>query len=243
MPMCAMCERQVDGWLPHPHAHSISPLMTALDVIGSDVKYHLCPACQCNDRERHVWLYMAAVGLLEESLNKPILHVAPERYIEQKLRASARGGYVAGDRAPRDPRHQRLDIENLEHPDGSFHLVICNHVLEHVGDAAQATRELARVLADDGWLVAQTPYSTLLKDTMEFVTPPTPEAASLFFGQDDHVRLFGANIAEIFAEAGLKGGLYAHESVLPQLDAFTCGCNVREPFFVFSKSRWLSAAH
>ncbi|MBV8211459.1 MAG: class I SAM-dependent methyltransferase [Burkholderiaceae bacterium] len=239
MPTCAICERRIDGWLPHPDRHAISPLMDLLDVIGSDPNLHLCPVCQCNDRERHIWLYMSAVGLLQEAIDRPILHIAPERYIEQKLRTGTRSEYVAGDLAPRHPGHARLDVENLGYPDGRFHLIICNHVLEHVDDAARALCELSRCLAPDGWLVAQTPYSTLLANTMEFVSRPTPQAASLFFGQDDHVRLFGANIAELFSDAGLKGALYPHQQVLPQVDAATWGCNVREPFFLFSKTRWL----
>jgi len=242
MPICAICKGQVERWLPHPHRDTISPLMTMLDVIGSDLEFHSCPNCRCNDRERHIWLYMGAVGMLSESIQRPILHVAPEPNIERKLRACTSSEYIAGDLVPRNPHHARIDIEQLDFPDGKFHLIICNHVLEHVKDSGRAIGELARCLSDDGWLVAQTPYSTMLRDTMEFTSAPTPDAAQLFFGQEDHVRLFGANIADHFAAAGLKGGLYSHAAVLSDFDALTCGCNVREPFFLFSKTRWLTAA-
>ncbi len=241
MPLCAMCEQPVEQWVPHPERDKRSALCAALDVIGSDLTLHSCPHCHCNDRERHIWLYINAVGILEDSLEQPILHIAPEPNIERKLRAIARADYFGGDLTPRDPLHLRLDVEQLDQPTGRFHLIICNHVLEHVADPHRAIRELARCLADDGWLIAQTPYSPLLSDTMEFCSPATTDAAELFFGQKDHVRLFGANIAEHFVAAGLKGGLYPHDAILPGIDAVTCGCNAREPFFVFSKSRWLTS--
>jgi len=240
MPLCAMCEQPVEHWLPHPGRDQRSSLSTVLDVIGSDLTLHSCPHCRSNDRERHIWLYMSAVGLLTESFERPILHIAPEPNIERKLRSMARAEYLGGDLTPQNPRHRRLNVEQLDQPAGRFHLIICNHVLEHVADPHRAIGELARCLSDDGWLIAQTPYSPLLTDTMEFGVPPHSDAAELFFGQKDHVRLFGANIAEHFEAAGLKGGLYPHEAILPGIDALTCGCNTREPFFLFSKTRWLT---
>ena len=239
MPMCAMCEQEVERWLPHLGRSKFSPFPDVLGCVSSDLANHLCPLCNCNDRERHIWLYMAASGVLSESVTRPVLHVAPERQIEGKLRNLVRGEYIAGDLSPRDPRHARVDIENLAYPDGKFHLIICNNVLEYVCDPRRAIRELARCLADDGWLVAQTPYAALLRDTMEFTVAPSRQQAEFFFGQDDHVRLFGANIGDYFAAAGLQGALYSHDSVLPGVDVATCGCNAREPFFLFSKTRTL----
>jgi len=242
MPFCAMCEQPVKDWLPYPRPETVSPLMGLLEVVGSDMVRHNCPNCRCNDRERHIWLYLSAIGLLDEAIQRPILHIAPEPNIERKFRALARSDYVAGDLHPRHAHHARIDVENLDFPDGRFHLVMCNRVLEHVSDFRRAIRELARVLAPDGWLIAQTPYSALLRDTMEFTVPPSKDQAQLFFGQDDHVRLFGANIAEHFTACGLQGRLYPHRSVLPDIDASTCGCNALEPLFLFSKTRWLTSA-
>ncbi len=51
MPMCAMCERKVERWLPHPQRDQRSPLMVLLQTVGSDLDRYLCPHCQCNDRE------------------------------------------------------------------------------------------------------------------------------------------------------------------------------------------------
>jgi SAM-dependent methyltransferase len=47
-------------------------------------------------------------------------------------------------------------VEDLPVPDGSFDVVICNQVLEHCADPAQAVRELRRVVAPDGRVLAST---------------------------------------------------------------------------------------
>jgi hypothetical protein len=47
-------------------------------------------------------------------------------------------------------------VEDLPVPDGSFDVVICNQVLEHCADPAQAVRELRRVVAPGGRVLAST---------------------------------------------------------------------------------------
>lgn len=49
-----------------------------------------------------------------------------------------------------------LDAQHIPFPDGSFDVVIANHMLYHVPDLPQAVRELARVLRPDGRLIAAT---------------------------------------------------------------------------------------
>ncbi|HUN92743.1 MAG TPA: class I SAM-dependent methyltransferase [Burkholderiaceae bacterium] len=237
MPRCPLCEQQVESWIPHPQRSRQSPFTRAIGGVGSDLENYLCPSCQCNDRERHLWLYMAVSGILDESRGRAILHVAPEPAIEPRLRELAGASYVAGDLQPRRPGHRKIDVEALPFDDGHFHLIVCNHVLEHVATPQRAVAEMARCLADDGWLVAQTPYAPRLLRTFELEGASSPEASRLFFGQEDHVRLFGADIVDLFLGAGLQGRLVPHDEALPRFDARHWGCNPREPFFLFSKSR------
>lgn len=49
--------------------------------------------------------------------------------------------------------------------DGSFDVVLANHVLEHVDDDRQAVAEIHRVLARGGRAILQTPYSRVLQQT------------------------------------------------------------------------------
>lgn len=51
----------------------------------------------------------------------------------------------------------RATLENLPYPDGSFDLVTCFEVIEHVEDAAAVVAELARVLAPGGILAISSP--------------------------------------------------------------------------------------
>jgi SAM-dependent methyltransferase len=50
----------------------------------------------------------------------------------------------------------QASVESLPVPDGSFELVLCTQVLEHAGDPAQAVRELRRVTAPGGRVLAST---------------------------------------------------------------------------------------
>lgn len=43
-----------------------------------------------------------------------------------------------------------LDLENIDRPDASYDIVLCNHVLEHVGDDNRALHEMLRIVRYDG---------------------------------------------------------------------------------------------
>ncbi len=232
---CSVCNTAVPAWTPHPHPNRCSEFMHLLDVIGSDLSVYLCPACGCNDRDRHVWHYLRATGLQQRLPQLRVLHIAPERHLEVLIHAAQPVAYVRGDLFPRRPEHLKLNIEALPFDDGSFDLVICNHVLEHVGDPQRALAEFHRCLSPGGVVVAQTPYSPVLKHTMELNRPVSANFATVFYGQDDHVRLFGVDIAEYFHRAGFHGELRSHREVLGDMDARAQGCNGLEPFFAFTK--------
>ena len=233
--VCSVCGQHAEKWIPHPESQRPNTFLTLLESVGSILDKHNCPNCYCNDRDRHLWLYMNRTALLKNLSAKRILHIAPEARLEPLIAALRPLEYVRGDLFPRSPGHRKIDIEALEFPDGYFDLIICNHVLEHVNHPETALAEFHRCLASGGHVVAQTPYSPKLKRTFEMTAPISVPFATLFFGQDDHVRLFGGDIVDYFHAAGLKGELLAHATVLGDIDADLWGCNVREPFFLFAK--------
>lgn len=235
MPFCVICERQVEAFLPHPNIAPASPFITLINGVGSDLEHYLCPSCNCNDRDRHLWLYMSRTGLLTQIDQGSILHIAPEVAVEAKLVATQPMQYICGDLFPKKPSHQRIDCESLPFPNNSFDLIISNHVLEHVANPDTALSEFFRTLKPNGYLIAQTPYAPTLKRTFELDEPTSPERAEFFYGQNDHVRLFGRDIVDYFRSAGFAGELYPHEHVLPGVDPLEYGCNGREPFFLFTK--------
>ncbi|MEM5338699.1 glycosyltransferase [Paraburkholderia azotifigens] len=234
---CAVCETPVSGWIPHPDVNGNREFMQQMGAVGSTLENHLCPHCNCNDRERHLWLYFDRAGILKDIGQKRILHIAPEAGIERRLRALAPLEYVAGDLSPKKPDHRAINVERIGFPDCYFDLIICNHVLEHVDSPDKALAEFARCLAPGGHLVAQTPYSPLIRHTFELTLPPSQPFAAHYFGQNDHVRLFGADLPGRIRAAGLNGDLYPHTTVLGDIDPVAWGCNEREPFFLFAKGR------
>ncbi|MGN6527625.1 MAG: class I SAM-dependent methyltransferase [Burkholderiaceae bacterium] len=235
MAFCCLCERAVAAWVPYPRAAQRSQFMILMETVGSDLSVYGCPHCGCNDRDRHLWLYMLAAGLPAQLAGARVLHLAPERALEPRLRACGLAEYVRGDLFPAREGIVKVDAEAMPFEDGRFDLVIANHLLEHVHHPERALAEFERCLAPGGMVIAQTPYAPKLKHTFELDARPTPDFAAMFYGQDDHVRLFGGDIARYFHDAGLRGALLPHEQLLADIDPLEFGCNGLEPFFAFSK--------
>jgi|GEM_PF-1977043 len=232
---CVICEQPVESWLAHPHIERRSDFMKLLDAVGSDLSVYQCPSCGCTDRDRHLWLYMGATGLTPALGEMRVLHIAPERHLEVLIERAGPKHYVRGDKHPHQRGHLALDVEALGFADGSFELIICNHVLEHVDRPAVALAELYRCLRPGGLLIAQTPYAPKLINTLELSEPVTHDFATRYYDQADHVRLFGADISTYFHAAGFPGEPLTHDALLPDVDPRTFGCNRREPFFAFEK--------
>jgi SAM-dependent methyltransferase len=235
MAFCCICDKAVDQWLPYAKRAERSQFMIMMETVGSDLSIYGCPHCGCNDRDRHLWLYMLAAGLPEQLAGARILHLAPELSLEPRLHSCKPAQYVRGDLFPARAGITRVNAEAMPFEDASFDLIIANHLLEHVSQPERALAEFVRCLAPGGMLIAQTPYAPRLKHTFEVGNSTTEEFRKLFYGQEDHVRLFGGDIAHYFSEAGLRGDLLTHEQLLGDMDALEFGCNRHEPFFAFSK--------
>jgi SAM-dependent methyltransferase len=179
---------------------------------------------------------MSRTGLLDDIPGQRILHIAPEARLEPRIAALKPAEYIRGDLFPKVPEHRKINIEALDFPDGYFDLIICNHVLEHVDHPETALAEFSRCLSPQGRLIAQTPYSPIMKNTLETTKPVSTAFKVRYYGQDDHVRLFGADIVDYFRAAGLHGELYPHESLLRDIDPDRYGVNGKEPFFLFAKN-------
>ncbi|MEJ0065408.1 MAG: methyltransferase domain-containing protein [Caulobacteraceae bacterium] len=81
-------------------------------------------------------------------------------------------------------------------------LVWCSHVLEHIPDDAAALDEVFRILAPGGWLVAQVPIGGDV--TLEDPSVSDDAARLEAFLQEDHVRLYGRDIARRIEAAGFE---------------------------------------
>lgn len=233
---CIMCERRVGRFLPYKGGWRGAPLlMSALEVVGSDLDHFGCPCCGAHDRERHLLLYMQATGLMDRMSGMEVLHFAPEAHLSRAIAQASPRSYRKGDLYPCTADVERIDLLAISAETESFDLVIANHVLEHVSDDLAAVREIRRVLRPGGYAILQTPFSAKLHRTWSDPGIDTDSARLQAYGQEDHVRLFGRDIFERFASVGLTGCGGSHESLLGTCDATKYGVNPLEPFFLFRR--------
>ncbi|WP_242037930.1 class I SAM-dependent methyltransferase [Tolypothrix sp. FACHB-123] len=84
-----------------------------------------------------------------------------------------------------------INIPNIPFADASFDAILCNHVLERIPDDGKAMRELYRVLKPNGWAILQVHLDNNLAETFEDPQITSESDRIKFYGQKDHVRLYG----------------------------------------------------
>lgn len=103
-----------------------------------------CPVC--NSRQRHRGLQEVYKSF------KPgmrILHFAPEPVFYQVFK-TGNFQYETADYFLKDVDHTNADIQNLNMPDSTYDVVLCNHVIEHVADEGAALASVCRILKPGG---------------------------------------------------------------------------------------------
>jgi len=157
----------------------------------------ICPRCRSHPRHRAIALLIARGDLS----GRRLLHFAPEPLFDPVFARLPGVERVTADlHAPAD---LRLDISDMDLPDSSFDLILCSHVLEHVPDDRAAMRELRRVLADGGVALVLVPYRPGVT-TYEDPSINSPVDRMVAFGQQDHVRIYGSDLADRLREAGFE---------------------------------------
>jgi SAM-dependent methyltransferase len=203
-----------------------------------------CPKCRSGVRHR---LLIAALTHCEDlSLErlvrgKRVLHFAPERLIERRLRETA-GTYVTADYL--NPRRDlQLDLSDMATvADGEFDLLIACDVLEHVADDRRAMCEIHRVLSSGGCAILTVPQKDHLEQTFEDPSVRSPEERERLFGQSDHLRIYGDDFSGLLESAGFRvtsidehsfPADLAQRHVLcpPQLSPHPLATNFRKVFF------------
>jgi SAM-dependent methyltransferase len=185
---CPVCDEGFTKFLPYGRLH---PRENAL-----------CPNCLALERHRLMYLYLKEKTNFFSQPNK-VLHVAPEYCFIGRFEKLQNLDYITAD-IESPLAKVKMDVENIQFPDATFDVIFCNHVLEHVNDFYQATRELYRVLKPGGWAIMQSPQDFNLPKTIEDPTITDPRERERVFLQADHLRLFGRNYGEEMATAGFK---------------------------------------
>jgi predicted SAM-dependent methyltransferase len=197
---CPFCNSNLRTFLPHGLNF---PVLKEKKVVGGGYRQNaICPICDSHDRERLLYLYLLyKTDLFQKS--KKLLHIAPEPRLKIILRSKINIDYLSADISKKNVM-VKMDITNIEFPNNSFDVIICNHVLEHIIEDGKAISELYRTLKPKGWAILQVPISLTLKNTYEdfsIITIPEREKA---FGQGDHVRIYSKDYQERLTQAGFK---------------------------------------
>jgi SAM-dependent methyltransferase len=167
-----------------------------------NVLWPMCPRCGSLGRQRVDWLFLTSrTDLLEGS--KRVLHVAPEDCFARSLERLPNISYLSAD-YDSALAMERMDITDIDYPDESFDVVLCNHVLVYVAADRQAIREILRVLRGGGWALLQVPIDLSRETTFEDPRITDPRERHRVFGQYDHVRVYGRDYLQRLEDAGFE---------------------------------------
>ena len=197
---CPICDSHLRLLRPYGFKY---PVLEEKQVIGGGYRpLAQCPVCKSKDRERLLYLYLSTrTRLFADKLK--LLHVAPEPALRTIFSNHSNIDYLTADISS-DEVMVKMDITNIDFPDGHFDVIICNHVLEHIIDDRKAMRELHRVLKPGGWGIVQVPMSLSLQHTFEDATVTTATEREIVFGQEDHVRIYAMDYLQRLADCGFE---------------------------------------
>lgn len=163
-----------------------------------------CPNCGSVERNRLLKLAIDR-GKIDFS-GRRILHFAPEATVRRLVDEADPAEYLSVDIDPARAMRS-INIEQMDLPDAAFDLVICSHVLEHV-DHHKALAEIARVLEPGGLAVLLFPVIHAWEETYEDARVTSAEERTAHFGQDDHIKYFGRDVADHIRNAGFDLELF-----------------------------------
>lgn len=174
----------------------------------------LCPQCGSQIRHRLIAAFLDRdTGVrVRTRLEGSVLHLSPEYCLERYFRPKA-AEYVRADYATADC-DVRLDITDM-HPitDGRFDVVVACDVLEHIDDESAALREIHRVLRPGGMAILTVPQFDEDRPTLEDPDVRTPEQRLRIYGQADHVRNYGSDLATRLEDSGFRVTVLGSEAL------------------------------
>ncbi len=186
--MCPICKNRIRLYLP----------------FGVKQRYNAqCPVCRSLERHRALWLFLEREQCLKNLKGMKVLHFAPESVFFNLFSQNEEIDYWPVDI---NPMHlggairKVVDITDIPFEENSIDMIICNHVLEHILDEKRALSEMRRVLKDDGIAILTVPL-TAREKTYENSEYNTPELRLKYFGQEDHVRVYGQDFADRIRKA------------------------------------------
>ena len=171
---------------------------------GKQRENALSPSTLSLERHRLLWLFLKDETNFFTSKEKlKVLHIAPEQCFLDIFRKQKNLEYLTSD-LESPIADVKADICNLPFKDNSFHVVFCNHVLEHIPNDTKAMQELYRVLKPGGLGIFQIPQDLSREKTFEDNTILDKKERAKIFGQYDHVRVYGRDYFNKLRSVGFK---------------------------------------
>ena len=154
---------------------------------GRSSRQGLSPRCaDCGSLERHR-------RLREVYAHFPTAYLATLQVLQLSPDIGVDPGWFAGYEVSEYGGDNSLDLESLDRENDSYDLLICNHVLEHVGDDRLGYRELLRVTRTSGLVQITVPSPYTQQQTRDWGYPR--------WEAHGHYRGYGRDIVEMFREA------------------------------------------
>lgn len=200
---------------------------------GGKRKNSRCPICGTIDRHRWLnWLLSNKTGIYNDPCR--VLHFAPEKILRRFITLNSQCDYYPGDINMKNGLH-RIDVTNIQFKDNFFDYIIINHVLEHVQNEEKALNELRRVLSKSGKLIISFPIAVGEK-TFDDKSIVTDEERLKFYGQTDHVRLYGdLDAGEHLVKYGFDVDKYQVKDYFSEEDTIKYGLIYDDIVFICTK--------
>lgn len=188
-----------------------------------------CPHCNASPRERFVNLCLET-DLLTLRKGVRILHMAPKETSLISL-FSTRCTVVFGDLFPNQYPNAnviRVDLMDMSALD-RFDIFYASHVMEHVPDDRQVFSNVYDRLVPGGeaWIMVPLHDAPTIDGTPDM----TAKERERQFGQWDHVRQYGSDIADRMRDAGFETSIIDIECFSPS-DIACYGLSSNDKIFV-----------
>lgn len=227
---CELCKSYPGAWKYIGEDYDI---FKTKKVTGASRRRGGCPVCGSSDRERYVYYIIKNHTSLLDGKSHKVLHFAPERMLSEKIRNTCKDKYITADIMP-GKGDVTADITNLQFEDESFEYIICNHVMEHVSEEELAFSEIRRCLTAEGIFILTVPicWEEKTYDNKKIVSE---EERIRYYGQRDHVRLYGNDIVERIERFGFRVELYLCNKVVDEEKRKKYGFISRDAVFLCSR--------
>ncbi len=200
---CPICGHSFRKMLPGGYD---LPVIREKHIVGAGHRENdICPYCQSTDRDRLLFLFLQNET---DFFSKPnlVLHIAPEPALYRVFSKAKNITYHPATKYSEgfyySSKVETADLLDLRFDESTFDWVICNHVLEHIPNDQKAMAEIFRVLKPNGKAILQVPISLKLEKTFEDDRITTPQDREKYFGQFDHVRIYGTDYVKRLETAG-----------------------------------------